>query len=402
MKCTRLSVRNKLKTILVCSSVSIMNYDDEDDDSYDPYNALPKPTFSGVIGDDTAHVNKKPRIQENYAPIQNISNTYAYNTGNMMMNGYPYPPVYQQPQGVYMATNNQWDNRYPMTWQQYMPAQSNSISMHTPDINYTNYHTPQPVAPYISENSRGFLERQDPDKTSTSNSIVKSEDLVRGKNTSEIPDKHKPVKLANNKDRDKTGNKDDDDDELSIPKSEEGAKVLIPGTSISLETEEDIKKWKDERRKMWLLRISNNKKEHMEKMGYKDEDLKKETNVLKESRKDKNFIKNIQSQISRANPNVNLNTRLVQRGMAEENAKLLDFIVELGECGFLEYELTEEEKEKLFGGYSNNFSNNRKNYHGRRNNNNSNEKREYNGVSRYNNGKNSTVVQDVSGKQENN
>ena len=64
MKCTRLSVRNKLKTILVCSSVSIMNYDDEDDDSYDPYNALPKPTFSGVIGDDTAHVNKKPRIQE--------------------------------------------------------------------------------------------------------------------------------------------------------------------------------------------------------------------------------------------------------------------------------------------------------------------------------------------------
>lgn len=122
----------------------------------------------------------------------------------------------------------------------------------------------------------------------------------------------------------------------------------ISGTSITLATDEDIAKWREERKKMWLLKISNRRQEHMQRMGVKEDDLKRRS-VLQESKKQKQFIQSIQNQVSRANPRANLNVKIVQREMAQENCQLLDFIQQLGDAQLLEYELTPEEKVKLFG-----------------------------------------------------
>ena len=131
---------------------------------------------------------------------------------------------------------------------------------------------------------------------------------------------------------------------------EEKAKTVnVPGTSIKLQTDEEIKKWRDERRSMWLLRISNNKEVHMKNMGVDEADLKKKS-VLKTARKDNQFIQNIQNQVYRYNPKIDLNLKVVQREMAVENMKILQMIEELGDAGLLKCELTEVEKNKLFGG----------------------------------------------------
>lgn len=128
----------------------------------------------------------------------------------------------------------------------------------------------------------------------------------------------------------------------------ESSSSAIQGTSITLATEEDIKQWREERKKMWLLKISNKRKEHMETMGIKEEELKGQS-VLQETKKQKQFIQSIQNQVGRTNPKSNLDVKIVQREMAQENSKLLEFIRELGDAHLLEYQLTPEEKLKLFG-----------------------------------------------------
>ncbi|CCD24411.1 Rsa1p NDAI_0D00970 [Naumovozyma dairenensis CBS 421] len=152
---------------------------------------------------------------------------------------------------------------------------------------------------------------------------------------------------ANDRNNDSDGDDDDDYDDLKDGKSNP---TTIPGTSITLLTEEDIEKWREERRKMWLLKISNNKIKHMASMGIKEDELKKQKSILNESKKDNRFIQSIQNQVNRFHPQVNLNIKLVQREMAKDNLKLLEFIKELGDSGLLEYELSQEEKDKLFGG----------------------------------------------------
>ncbi|CCE65052.1 hypothetical protein TPHA_0J02320 [Tetrapisispora phaffii CBS 4417] len=125
--------------------------------------------------------------------------------------------------------------------------------------------------------------------------------------------------------------------------------VTVPGTNISLITDEDIEKWKKERRKMWLLKISNNKEKHIEDMGIKAEDLKGSNSIFKETKKNKEFIQKINNQVTRTNPKSNLNMKIIQREMLKENSKILDFIKELGDAHLLDYELTESEKLQLFG-----------------------------------------------------
>lgn len=125
--------------------------------------------------------------------------------------------------------------------------------------------------------------------------------------------------------------------------------ITVPGTSIKLQTDEEIEKWREERRRMWLLRISNNKAVHMKNMGIDENELKK-VSVLKSAKKDNQFIQNIQNQVYRYNPNVDLNLKVVQREMATENMKILQMIEDLGDAGLLKCELSEEEKNKLFGG----------------------------------------------------
>lgn len=142
-------------------------------------------------------------------------------------------------------------------------------------------------------------------------------------------------------------NFDDAEGALQSDKKEKKV-VAIPGTSITLESEEDIKKWREERRKMWLVKISNQREKHRQELGVEE---KEPTNAgaFQQVKKDKQFIQSIQNQINRVNPNPNLSLRLMQRTMAEENINLLNFIQELGDAKLLEYELTEEEKNVLFG-----------------------------------------------------
>lgn len=135
--------------------------------------------------------------------------------------------------------------------------------------------------------------------------------------------------------------------------------IPIPGTSITLVTDEDIAKWREERKKMWLLKISNRKEQHMKAMGIKKEDLNNMGSILRVSKKERQFIQNIQSQVNRFNPKVNLNLKFVQKEMLQDNIKLLSFIKELGDSGLLEYELTEKEKKVLFG--NNQDENNKQN-----------------------------------------
>lgn len=169
---------------------------------------------------------------------------------------------------------------------------------------------------------------------------------------SEVPDKEVPSTVQT-KDKqilpDCTSDINDGEDDGEDLENNKKNSINIQGTSIKLDTDEEIAKWKEERKRMWLLKISNRKEEHMKAMGIKEVDLKN-TSVLNEARKQKRFIQSIESQVHRYDPNANLNLKVVQRGMSAENDKILEFIQELGDAGLLEHELTPEEKDKLFGG----------------------------------------------------
>lgn len=345
-----------------------MNYDDEDD--YDPTANIPKPSYSGTLEDADGHVNKKIKIDEqtpyqnNMNPPINYGNQYPYYP-NMAVNQQPYMAYGQQMQQMPSYYNNfQWSipqqtqqmhNQPPMQAFQQNFNYAQPISHETLKL-YDNYGAVNAPQPYMERN----VNKTKNEFKSTNNTSIKKKDNTTKKQPETT--KISPKEVQPDEQEEKNDSLDIDDtiiDESSLnSESKNGNKVLIPGTSITLETDEDIEKWKEERRKMWLLRISNKRKEHMEKMGIKEEDIRKTGNPLRESKKEQQFIKNIQAQVTRSNPKANLNIKLVQRGFAEENAKLLDFIVELGDCGFLEYELTQEEKDKLFGGSLNNSNNN--------------------------------------------
>lgn len=192
----------------------------------------------------------------------------------------------------------------------------------------------------------------------------KAQDYAHDRNVPSVP--YKPVTSSRpsqyfEKEVVELGKRDTDSDsdhtqeDINILPGESAAPVAkeesvkVPGTSITLSTEADIMKWRDERRKMWLLKISNNKQKHMQDMGIKEDELKGQKSILVEGRKQKQFLQSIQNQVNRVNPRSNLNVRIVQREMAQENSQLLQFIKELGDANLFECELTQEEKDKLFG-----------------------------------------------------
>ena len=71
--------------------------------------------------------------------------------------------------------------------------------------------------------------------------------------------------------------------------------------------------------------------------------------------------------MQRGNPKIDLNLKLIQREFANENSQLLDFIRELGDVGLLEYELSQQEKDVLFGSSEDNNKNHYKpNYKNRK------------------------------------
>ncbi|QLL30329.1 hypothetical protein HG536_0A01460 [Torulaspora globosa] len=260
------------------------------------FRPLPRPSSSGTLsgGPQYEPTNKRQRLQETPA----------------VGAGYPPPPLpYHMP--TPMAT-------YP-------------YCMQPPPASH-----PMPL-PYMSNEWSAQPYREPPQTIAGSRQQPQSVEIEAA---------------SGDEEGDERGNDESSQDESSEEQQSEatGSQPLtVPGTSITLATEEDILKWREERKRMWLLKISNNKQKHMQGMGIKEEDLKVQKSALQEGKKQKQFIQNIQNQVNRINPRSTLSVRIAQREMAQENSRLLDFIEKLGDAGLLNCELTEEEKEKLFG-----------------------------------------------------
>ncbi|OBA27328.1 hypothetical protein HANVADRAFT_52355 [Hanseniaspora valbyensis NRRL Y-1626] len=154
--------------------------------------------------------------------------------------------------------------------------------------------------------------------------------------------------------------------------------TFIPGTTISLTSDEDIQKWQQQRKINWLLKVSNKKKLHNEILAnpenFKDstdEEVKKfiqfqkennltvkmeeqQKNTFKEFGKIKDTVKKMFQQIEKDdhqnNSTANIaSMKIFKMEEQENNLKVLPFIKLLGDLGKLEYKLTDVEKEKLFG-----------------------------------------------------
>ena len=154
--------------------------------------------------------------------------------------------------------------------------------------------------------------------------------------------------------------------------------TFIPGTTISLTSDEDIQKWQQQRKINWLLKVSNKKKLHNEILAnpenFKDstdEEVKKfiqfqkennltvkmeeqQKNTFKEFGKIKETVKKMFQQIEKDdhqnNSTANIaSMKIFKMEEQEDNLKVLPFIKLLGDLGKLEYKLTDVEKEKLFG-----------------------------------------------------
>lgn len=265
-----------------------------------PSRGLPKPTSSGTlsnISDYDQNNTKRQKLQSSISPYDYAGAFYMQPNHGQVTPYYTQPP--QQPvptHGTYVL--NQW------TPQDY--AHDRNVSS-------------APYKPITPSRPSEYLEKED-------------SELDKRNTDSESDHAEQPVLQG---------------EEAAPEVTEESIKV--PGTSITLSTEADVMKWRDERRKMWLLKISNNKQKHMQEMGIKEDELKGQKSILVEGKKQKQFIQSIQNQVNRVNPRSNLNVRIVQREMAQENSQLLQFIKELGDANLFECELTQEEKDKLFG-----------------------------------------------------
>lgn len=291
---------------------------------------LPKPTSSGKLLNDE-HVRKRSKISynEGLKPIQQV-NCYPSNQ-------------FRTDENIYMQRNQSY-HEYPLYGDGYYNPYLNHRNIDQDKLGVQN------LIPYY-QNLQSMTQRNnDKDITSelTQDRKIKSEKL-RHKNTrSNINNNQKNNQILSSE------SSDEDEDELFYKDTKLSKNITIPGTSIKLCTENDIKKWRDDRKKMWLIKISNNKEKHRENLGINESELNQ--NPLIDAKKDRKFIQSIQAQITRYNSKPNLTIGIVKRCMAKENSKLLNFIKELGDSNILSYELTEEEKEKLFGGNDRNFN----------------------------------------------
>lgn len=173
-------------------------------------------------------------------------------------------------------------------------------------------------------------------------------------------------------DKEESSSDDSENDE-----DEEQKTQFIQGTGISLESEEDIKKWQEQRRINWMLKVSNKKNLHNEILknpeNFKDsEDSEIQTflkfqndhnitadaqetqkNTFKEFGKIKETVRKMFQQIDKDNNNSSVTNiasmKLIKMEEEKDNLKILPFIKALGDMNKLDYTLTDNEKEKLFG-----------------------------------------------------
>lgn len=382
-------------------TVTNMNYNNGPNFSGNPYSdKVPKPTFSGTLGSnkkEDEHSQKRPplyvdnlnnQISDFRGPNNQICGVRDPNIQQSKFSNYsegytnseevhnPYQPYHNDQmngqnsqfsnltiQSQFMNTEAQW---------KYEDMNNNTIYSNIPNITPTAYQSSRfPISYEDITSSKHITKRRlrnSDNHGNNPNQKKKSHEVMNKSNTKNVRENNNktdsPINtsiikiddpsihqgLINKKNS--TGvskellSKLSEDDDTDDGKKEELEPRHVPGTSITLQTDEEISNWREERRKMWLLKISNNKESHMKMMGIEGKDLDK-TSVLNESKKQKQFIQNIQNQVNRYNPKVNLNLRVVQREMANENEKLLQFIEELGDLGLLEHELNDEERQKL-------------------------------------------------------
>lgn len=365
---------------------------------------LPKPTSSGTIineketGSQATNDTNNNTHAANYYPYHSYNSTYInYNNSYQQ-----YPEGYNNNNtnntGYSVANSFTQNNSGPAISGYYAP-QYGGVNHHPYYDGYSNNVTynntyPQPsiqqpsLPPQLPDYSDIYVTKVSDNvsnKKPTKNNNQSKKKSITQKTTNDkrkIPDTNKKNLSDTNKRKlsdteninndsstsgdDDTSSSDEQATTLHSDDSDTNKPITVPGTSISLQTDEDIANWRNERRKMWLIKISNNKEEHMKRMGIKPEDVQKLNSVLRETKKEKQFIQNIQNQVKRFNPNVNLNNKIIQRDMESDNLKILQFIKELGDAKLLDCELTEAEKNILFGGKddkrfnnNNNSSNNR-------------------------------------------
>ncbi|CUS23204.1 LAQU0S08e04412g1_1 [Lachancea quebecensis] len=291
---------------------------------------IPRPTSSGQLPSQHPHPHPNQRADANFQPLGSAG--------------------YFQGQQNFGATHGYGQNYYGSYPQYYYPAQQTPYYAGGYQGYLASYAPPsEPPKEIVKKNNAERKPMISYDDTDTETKIV-GQDNSRGCQD----DHHSETDCP------------DDPKETVEAKNKEAKIIAIPGTSITLESEEDIKKWREERRKMWLVKISNQREKHKSDLGIEEEDVSR-NEAFQQVKKDKQFIQSIQNQINRSGPSPNLDLKLIQRTMAKENIKLLNFIKELGDAGLLQYELKEEEKQKLFGnslrqsGGRNNFNSKRPN-----------------------------------------
>ncbi|EJS41469.1 rsa1p [Saccharomyces arboricola H-6] len=371
-----------------------MNYNNYENPNNDGHSRLPKPTYSGTLSDgyDESKVKRqKTECIHNPSFPSNLYSSPAYyesswNSGynsqqrafthnNQFFHPSPQPTQYNFPNLSTYTQNGVPPGNGEISYRPSpdLPKRSLPYAESAPALkSTTDYRTSisyEHVSVPIAKKTYSF-NKEDKGKDTP---ISEPKPMLPGQSSAtlkstENPKKNTASSCTNTQNNYNVEPEEEDCDDP--PEAEGSAKVvLVPGTSIALITDEDIKKWRDERKKMWLLKISNNKKEHMQSMGIKEDELKGQPSILRESRKEKQFIQSIQNQVQRGNPRVDLNLKLIQREFANENSQLLDFICELGDAGLLECELTQEEKDVLFGTSEDKNRNNYKpNYRNRKTN----------------------------------
>ncbi|SCU88081.1 LAMI_0D08702g1_1 [Lachancea mirantina] len=311
---------------------------------------IPRPRSTGQILHENPSAIKRPRHQYQHHQTFEQSGAYAHQTPSYYQS-FPLPYGYHHnpnPMHVYSSWDQQRNQAYSVPSALPFPYYHRGSQ---PMI----YRSQSPVFDMIAPAQQTGPNRIEEHSSQTTQIYMPHERHIQREN-----DERKTANDTggrdSNKDEGVHQNKENDGDvegkpvDFEEPKAtaNKNSPTMIPGTSIVLQTEEEVAKWREERRKMWLLKISNNRDRHQQDMGVQIEDITSR-DAFKQVKKDKQFIQNIQAQVTRINPRANLDLKIRQRTMAEENMKLLQFIQELGDANLLEYELSQDEKEKLFG-----------------------------------------------------
>lgn len=207
--------------------------------------------------------------------------------------------------------------------------------------------------------------------------LIQSKDIDESLNNKASDSDSAPEEVKIDKKEENPNSVEDDDLNEGSDEDEEQKINFIQGTGISLESEEDIKKWQEQRRINWMLKVSNKKSLHNEILknpeNFKDSEdeqikafLKFKTehkisaelqesqkNSFKEFGKIKEAVRKMFQQIEKDDNNTSITNiasmKLIKMEEEKDNLKILPFIKALGDMNKLEYTLTDNEKEKLFG-----------------------------------------------------